>query len=130
MRRLTYFFLGLALVACGGGGGGGGGSADSGEGTSAATTVTVSPGAVLIRWQPNRESAVNRAGGGYRVYRGGTSAFDPATDTVLDVPHPAPPQAVLNLTPGTYYIRVTAYSDLNPVGSAASPVTKLVVSNP
>ena len=129
MRRLIYFVFSLALAACGGGGGGGG-SAESSEGTNVATTVTVSPGAVVIRWAANRESAVNRAGGGYRLYRGNTSAFDPATDAVLDIPHPAPPQAVLNLTPGTYYIKVTAYSDLNPVGSAASPVTKLVVSNP
>lgn len=128
MRGSIYFIFGLALVACGGGGGGG--NADSGEGTSAATTVTVSPGAVVVGWEANRESAVNRAGGGYRLYRGKTSTFDPATDIVLDVPYPAPPQTVLNLTPGTYYIKVTAYSELNPAGSAASPVTKLVVSNP
>lgn len=127
MRGLIYFIFGLALVACGGGGGGGG--AGSSE-ASAMTTVTVSPGAVVISWEPNRESAVNRAGGGYRVYRDETSAFDPATVTVFDIPHPAPPQALLNFTPGTYYIKVTAYSDLNPAGSAASPVTALVVSNP
>lgn len=124
MRGLLYLVLGLALAACGGGGGGGGG----GETATAMTTVTVNPGAVIINWDANRESAVNRAGGGYRVYRDSASTFD--TATVLDVPHPAPPQAVLSFAPGTYYIKVTAYSALNPAGSAASPVTKLVVANP
>lgn len=126
MRGLLYFVLGLALAACGGGGGGGG--ADGSENTAAMTTVTVNPGAVVINWDANRESDVNRAGGGYRVYRGSTSTFDAAT--VLDVPYPAPRQAVLSFAPGTYYIKVTAYSALNPAGSAASPVTKLVVANP
>lgn len=125
MRGLAYFVLGLALAACGGGGG-----ADGSQNTIAMTTVTVNPGTVVINWDANRESAVNRAGGGYRVYRGRTSTFDAATVTVLDIPHPAPPQAVLSFTPGTYYIKVTAYSALNPAGSAASPVTKLVVANP
>lgn len=128
MRGLIYFIFGLALVACGGGGGDG--SAGSSEASNAMTTVTVSPGAVVISWEANRESAVNRAGGGYRVYRDKASAFDPATVTVFDIPHPAPPQVLLNFTPGTYYIKVTAYSGLNPAGSAASPVTELVVSNP
>lgn len=94
------------------------------------TTVTVSPGAVVMSWETNRESAVNRAGGGYRVYRSNTTAFEPTTVTVFDVPYPAPPQATLNVTPGTYYIKVTAYSELNSAGSAASPVTKLVVTSP
>lgn len=126
MRGLLYSVLGLALAACGGGGGGGGaGGSDS---TTAMTTVTVNPGAVVINWDANRESAVNRTGGGYRLYRGSTSTFD--TATIVDIPHPAPPQAALSFAPGTYYIKVTAYSALNPAGSAASPITKLVVANP
>ena len=126
MRRVaTVLLCAVGLAGCGGGGG----AADS-EATSAMTTVTVGPGAVVMRWEANRESAVNRAGGGYRVYRGNTTAFDPTTVTIFDVPYPAPPQAILNVTPGTYYIKVTAYSELNPAGSTASPVTELVVRNP
>ena len=125
VRGLLHFVFALALAACGGGGQGGG---DGGENTTAMTTVTVNSGTVVINWDANRESAVNRAGGGYRVYRDSTSTFDAAT--VLDIPHPAPPQAVLSFAPGTYYIKVTAYSVLNIAGSNASPVTKLVVANP
>lgn len=124
MRQVAAALLcAVGFAACGGGAGGS-------EASSAMTTVTVGPGAVVIRWEANRESGVNRAGGGYRVYRDSTTVFDPATATVLDIPYPAPPQAILNATPGTYYIKLTAYSALNPAGSAASPVTKLVVTSP
>lgn len=126
MRQLLYFMVGVAVVACGGGG--------SDTAGSDVNLVRASPGNLVIRWEANRETAVNQAGGGYRVYRGLTSGFDVATATMVDVPYQggalAPTQTVLNFTPGTYYVKVTAYSALNPAGSAASPVTEIVVASP
>ncbi|GAB4348928.1 MAG: hypothetical protein Kow006_10030 [Gammaproteobacteria bacterium] len=108
LLRTALVTLNLLLItACGGGGGG----------PSIVSTVTVS-------WTANVEAAVNSAGGGYRVYYSTTPGFDIATANFVDVPYTAGPAAPtstdLQLATGTHYIKVTAYSALNPSGSASS----------
>ena len=114
MRRVASFLFLSVLAACSGGGGSGGGPRD-----------------VEISWTPNRETAVNAPGGGYRVYHATTSGFDLATAAAVDVPYqgeaPTPTRAVINLPSGTHYIKVTAYSALNPTGSLASDESEVVV---
>ena len=125
-RRGTYMPLwqmlkcavaAVALIATGCGGGGGGPQ-------SINATVHVS-------WTPNREAAVNTTGGGYRVYYSRTSGFDIAGADFVDVPFvalvppvptppPAPTTTALTLSSGTNFIKVVAYSALNPNGSAPS----------
>ena len=97
--------------------------------------ITTASGNVQISWNENPETAVNRIGGGYKVYYSANSGFDPGGSGVaeIDVPWttppgiPAPPSVVTYLDPGIYYIRIVAYSSLNPPGSsggsssAASP---------
>lgn len=116
MRLQPYLlFIVVLLAGCSGGGGGaGGGNRD-----------------VEIAWTANRETAVNAAGGGYRVYYAGASGFDPAAATMIDVPYQgassAPTSIVLNLPSGTHYIKVTAYSALNPAGSSPSAESEVIV---
>jgi hypothetical protein len=119
--RSTLFCLllsGLLLAGCGGGGGGGG--------DDEIDTTTVQ-----LDWTANREAAVNRAGGGYRIYYSTVQGFALADATMVDVPYQAgdqaPTSAALELEPGTYYFRITAYSGLNPDGSEASQEATLVV---
>ena len=89
------------LTACGGGGGG-------------ASTRTVQ-----ISWDSNPETAVNRIGGGYKVYYSSNSGFNlsDAGVTEIDVSYisgsTAPTSTQVQLLPGTYYIRIIAYSALN-----------------
>jgi hypothetical protein len=88
-------------------------------------TVTVK--AVTISWDPNRETAVNMSGGGYKVYISTSSGFD-ITDagvSVVDVPFVSGPTAPTStslqlLSATTYYARVIAYSALNPPGGSTS----------
>jgi len=75
---------------------------------------------VNVTWNANRETAVNAAGGGYKVYYSTSSGFD-ITDagvSVVDVPFVAPPatptSTSLQLPTGQYYFRVVAYSALTP----------------
>lgn len=114
MRRVASFLFALVLVACSGGGGSGGGPRD-----------------VEISWTPNRETAVNAPGGGYRVYYATTSGFDLAAAPVVDVPYqgtvPTPTSAVIRLSSGIHYIKIIAYSALNPGGSLASDESEVVV---
>jgi hypothetical protein len=74
---------------------------------------------LVLNWDANHESAVNSAGGGYRVYY----AFSPGVDTTqasfLDVPFVSgtlAPTTVTFTNPGqaTYYFRVVAYSTFSP----------------
>lgn len=114
MISTTFLRYGLILLlsgfvaGCGGGGGEG-----------AAPT----PKTVTISWDANRESAVNSANGGYKVYYSSFSGFDinDSNVQVIDVPYsggPASPtQTTAQLVPGHYYFRVVAYSSLNAPGS-------------
>lgn len=87
-----------------------------------AVTVTVVPfSTVLISWAENPETAVNLAGGGYKVYYSSTSGFNlsDADVTEIDVPFngaTTPTSTQVQLIPGTYYIRIVAYSSLNAPG--------------
>ena len=87
-------------------------------------TVTVVPfSTVQISWTANPETAVNRAGGGYKVYYSSNSGFNisDADVTEIDVPYISGPTTPIStqvqLIPGTYYIRIVAYSALNAPGS-------------
>lgn len=116
MKPQPCLFLMLVVLAgCSGGGGGAGGVNRD----------------VEITWTANRETAVNAPGGGYRVYYADTSGFDIAGATVVDIPYQGAPSAptstVLNLPTGTHYIKVTAYSALNPAGSSPSTESEVIV---
>lgn len=102
----------------------------SGEGGAPATPAAINA-TVLVSWAANREAAVNRAGGGYRVYYSAASGFSVATAPFVDVPYAggaaAPTQAGLSLPAGTHFIKVVAYSSLNPSGSEPSPEVAVAV---
>lgn len=88
--------------------------------------------AVELSWEANRESGVNSAGGGYRVYYSRNAGFDLDDARVKDVAYEggptAPTAATLKLHSGTWFIRVAAYSALNPEGSV--PSSEITVSVP
>lgn len=123
--NLRSLLLVVALATLGGCGGGGGG------GTTA--TVPPVPSSVLVSWTANRETAVNGPGGGYKVYSSTTAGFNIASANVIDVPYAAgaaaaPTSTTLSLLTGTHYIKVIAYSTLNPAGSA--PSTEIAITAP
>jgi hypothetical protein len=101
--------------------------------TEASWPIKTASGNVRISWNENPETAVNRSGGGYRVYYSANSGFDPGDSGVAEIDVPwtsgasTPTTVVVTLSPGIYYIRIAAYSLLNPPGSsggsssAASP---------
>ena len=116
MRGFFYAVLAVDLLvlaaACGGG-----------DGNSS------SPIPVTLSWDANRESAVNRAGGGYEVSISGQPPRDvPFTSGAL-----APTSIAVELVPGTYTVTVRAYAALDPQGgttrtfSAPSPAFTLMV---
>lgn len=108
VRQIVWLVVGLFLVSCGGGGGGGNSSAG---------------GEVEIAWDANRDSAVNAPGGGYRVYYSSVAGFRLADAAVIDVPYTAggtPTRVVVTLPDGQHYIKIVAYSALNPAGSEPS----------
>ena len=112
--RVLLVLLALMIAGC---------SNDSGGDT----TFTI-----VVNWDANRESGVNSTGGGYRVYHSTTSNFDISTADFVEVPYvsgeTAPTSTTLTLPLGRHYIKVVAYTALNPSGSAASDgiaVTKL-----
>ena len=88
---------------------------------------------VKLSWQPNREAAVNRAGGGYTIYYSTTANAPAASTTEVSVPYvsgaAAPTTATLNLMPGTYYIRISAFSALNG-GTLSEASPEITVSVP
>ncbi|MFP3874856.1 MAG: hypothetical protein ACLFV1_10415 [Thiohalophilus sp.] len=106
LLRILLLLLALIIAGCSKGGGG-----------NSTSTVVVS-------WDANREAGVNDTDGGYRVYHSTTSGFRiEDADEVVDVPHDSgttPTSTTLTLSSGTHYIKVVAYSALNPQGSAAS----------
>ena len=94
---------------------------------------------VQVSWTANREAAVNRAGGGYRVYYSKTSNFNIESASYVNVPYvsgaSAPTSAnITNLQVGTYYFKIVAYSNLNKAGSTggstSAPSTQFSVSLP
>lgn len=128
LLRLLLMSLTLVFVtACGGGGG------DTAAPVTSFSTVQIS-------WNSNPETAVNQSGGGYMVYYSSNSGFDISDTgvTEIDVPYSsgatAPTSTQVQLLPGTYYIRIIAYSVLNAPDtsggstSTATPQTILIVS--
>ncbi|HEX9584074.1 MAG TPA: fibronectin type III domain-containing protein [Gammaproteobacteria bacterium] len=89
----------VGLSGCGGGGGG-----------SAATPVTTH--SVTLSWQPNRDSGVNRPGGGYQVSISG--------QPTIIVPYAsgpaAPTSTTVSLTTGSYTVTVRAFAALDSQG--------------
>jgi hypothetical protein len=75
--------------------------------------------AVTLNWQPNHESGVNRAGGGYRVSISG--------QPTINVPYAAGPAAptstMVSLNTGTYSVTVRAFAALDPQGGNAGNVS-------
>lgn len=111
------------------------------EGTSPVSgEVFATPQQIIVRtvnifWNANLETAVNAAGGGYKVYYSTNSGFN-ITDagvSVVDVPFVAQPSAPTNvslqLPSGQYYFRVVAYSALTPPwgsgGSTSAPSAQI-----
>lgn len=86
---------------------------------------------VVLSWTANRESAVNAAGGGYRVYYSNSSDVSLSSDSI-EVPFEsgtlAPTSVGLTgLTSGTHYARVQAFSARNPNGSPLSSIIEFTV---
>ncbi|MDZ7661832.1 hypothetical protein [Thiohalophilus sp.] len=106
--RILLILLALLIAGC---------SNDSGGGSNSTSTV-------VVNWDANRESGVNTTAGGYRVYYSTTAGFDIDSADFVDVPYEsgdtAPTSTTLTLPSQTHYIKVVAYSALNPQGSAAS----------
>lgn len=112
----------IALSGCSGG--------DSASAPAPSNAMTVA-GTVAVSWTANRERAVNAPGGGYRVYYSGAAGFDVANADFVDVPYvsgtTAPTATALPLSAGTFFIKVVAYSALNPGGSAPSAEVAVTV---
>jgi hypothetical protein len=96
----------------------------NGIATDVGWSLTTASGNIQISWDENPETAVNRAGGGYKVYYSSISGFNPGDASVTEIIVPyvsgasAPTSVVTPLSPGIYYIRIAAYSALNPPGSS------------
>lgn len=79
---------------------------------------------ISVSWAANREKDVNSSGGGYKVFYSVTAGVNTTTNPYyIDVPYvsgaAAPVTATIpNLSAGTYYIRVVAYSSYNPLGTS------------
>ena len=110
-------FLAAALSACGGGG-------------AASSSPPVTTHSVVLAWEPNRESGVNRAGGGYQVSISG--------QPTIIVPYTAGPAAptttMVSLNTGSYTVAVRAFAALDPqggdTGSLSAPSQPLTLIVP
>ena len=111
-RQIGFYLFAiaaLAVSACGGGGGGGG--------TTHASTLH----SVTLAWTPNRETGVNKAGGGYYVSISGQSS-------PINVPFNAasgvtPTSTTVPLYTGTYTVTVSAYAALDAQGGTTGSVS-------
>jgi hypothetical protein len=105
VRFLGTLLLVAAMSACGG----------------SAPGPTPGPSrSVTIKWNPNRETGVNMAGGGYKVNISGQAP--------ITVPYAsgstAPTSTSLPLPPGTYTVTVVAYAALDDLGGSAGKESK------
>jgi hypothetical protein len=120
VRTIATAAIALAAASCGGGGGG--------SGLNGPKSISAS---VQVSWTANHQAAVNRAGGGYKVYFGRTAGFNTAGANFVDVPYvsgpTAPTTATLTLSSGDNFVKIVAYSALNPNGSAPSAETTVSV---
>jgi hypothetical protein len=110
-------FLAAGLSACGGGGG-----------ESPPPPVTTH--SVTLAWQQNRESGVNRAGGGYEVSISG----QPTIIVPYNAGPAAPTSTIVLLNSGSYTVTVRAFAALDPqggnTGSLSAPSQPLTVNVP
>jgi hypothetical protein len=111
-------------------------SACSGKGGGISTPPATSPHLrnVTLSWAANHESAVNRSGGGYRVYYSATPGFALASVQPIDVPwssgsHTPTSTTVSVMSGSNYYAKVVAYSSLNLAGSNPSSEYSFFVPN-
>ncbi|RLA33882.1 MAG: hypothetical protein DRR03_07200 [Gammaproteobacteria bacterium] len=123
--RLIPFTVAMLLAACGGGGGS--------STPPPPPPVCTTPCGITLNWSANMEAGVNDIGGGYRIYYATAPNTALGQATLLTVAHdPAsgqtPTTAALQLTAGTWYVRVTAFSTINTSGS--DPSTELAVVVP
>lgn len=118
---LSIFIASALVAACGGGEGGGIGSA-----------IAPTLHSVTLAWQPNHETGVNSAGGGYRV----TVSGQPAP---INVPFNAtsgvtPTTTILSLSTGSYTATVQAYAALDVnggmTGSVSVPSAPITINVP
>jgi hypothetical protein len=114
--------LTLILTGCSSGGGG---DDDNNIVIPIVSMVTVS-------WTANREAGVNNIGGGYTLYHSTTPGFSLEGAESVDLPYEsgstAPTSTTLAMLTGTHYIKIVAYSALNPAGGPAS--SQLTVTAP
>ncbi len=85
----------------------------------------LAPCTIEVRWSPNRESGVNREGGGYRIYYHTEPNFDITRAQIIEVPYSSGPKAPTSKSltldeKGIYFLKITAYSGQNPSGSFGS----------
>lgn len=85
---------------------------------------SITPGTfkAKITWSANHESAVNRTGGGYKIYYSKTSGFSICSADYAKVSYSSgsssPTQVTIcNLDATTYYFKVVAFSSLNAYGA-------------
>ncbi|HET8724796.1 MAG TPA: hypothetical protein VFM53_11420 [Anaeromyxobacteraceae bacterium] len=97
--RTVFLLLSALLLA--------GGAAACGSSSSPPTNKNVT-----LSWNANRESGVNKAGGGYRISISGMP--------VIDVPYAsgslAPTSKTVLLAPGSYTATIRAYAALDASG--------------
>jgi len=142
LRNLTHLLVAtslLALVSCKSGGG----SGDGGGGAPAPAPIIVAPvpapigsiavlKSVTISWPQNKETIVNRAGGGYRVYISYNSGFnigDAGVFRIVDVAFNGtltPTTVMTNLLSNpAYYVKITSYGIVIKDGSSQEVSSQL-----
>ena len=113
----------LMLSACAKSGGG----SDS-DSVSRPCSTPAGTKSVTVSWTANRESAVNRSGGGYRVYYCDYSGFSLENASYEQVDYESGASAPTTHTlkkraSGTLYIKVVAFSSLSAPGSTAASMS-------
>lgn len=95
------------------------------------TAVPTGTHTITVNWNANHETAVNTAGGGYRVYYAVSPGYVAGVTAFVDAPYvsglTSPITAdIPNLGSATYFLNVVAYSALNTTGSAATAKTAVI----
>lgn len=94
-----------------------------------ASVIVITDSIIQISWNPNPETAVNRTGGGYKVYYSSNSGFAISDGGVTEVDAPyssgatAPTSTQVRFFPGTYYMRIIAYSALDAPDTSGGSVS-------
>ena len=98
-KNITTFLSVIILVSC--------------FGCSGCSVTSDKGKDVTVSWAANRETTVNMTGGGYVVYYGNAQGFDTNYASNTNVSYTsgttAPTSTTINLTSGTWYIKIVAY---------------------